>query len=340
VKRVFILAVSFFLCACAMDTELLKNYWRPSYPFRLSNYAEVRQSSNTFRILLLADIQCTYFSNGMDEPFLSIPETYDNIARDIKTYKPDLLALLGDNVAGAGFFNAMEAQRFIAFLDGFKIPYVPVMGNHDGEGYFTLRDDNRQRLIAAIFEKGNYSLFRSGPDAIHGIGNYAVHITDPTGGLWYSLVMLDSGRGYIHTDQIQWYEWYVNGLASEAGTAVPSLVFMHIPLPEMLAIRDELLVNNPSRAVRIFRESPAVQKANTGFFEKVKALGSTTHLFFGHDHKNVTDPPYNYQGIDFVYGLKTGTVAYHDRDRIGTALVTLNGSPGPGVSVSVSFNYW
>ena len=338
-RAILILAASFFLCACAMDTDLLKDYWRPSDPFRLSNYAQVRQSGGTFRILLLTDLQFTYFSDGMNKPFSVIKETYDKVARDIETYRPDLLVLLGDNVAGAGFFNSVEAMRLITFLDGFKIPYVPVMGNHDGEGYFTWKDANRHRVIAGIFEKGTYSLFKRGPDTIHGAGNYAVHITDSGGAVWYSLIMLDSGSDYIHADQVQWYRWYVKGLAAAAGATVPSSAFMHIPLPEMVAIRDELRISNPSRAAAIFREGPDEQGGNAGFFESVKTLGSTTHLFCGHDHLNVTDPPYTYQGIDFVYGLKTGNVCYHDKDRIGTALVTLTGTV-PGVSVSISFNYW
>jgi hypothetical protein len=205
------------------------------------------------------------------------------------------------------------------------------MGNHDGEGYLTGKDDNRQKAIAEIFEKGKYSLFRRGPDNVTGQGNYGVNITDTSGNVLYSLIFLDTGKDYLRKDQIDWYEWYVKGVSkAQYGTyatpsnVVKSLVFIHIPLPEINDVKNILMsgtLAEQDRAKDAFRETPTPPNKNTGMFQRAKDLQSTSHIFFGHDHNNMIC--YNYQGINLVYCLKTGANAIYDKTRVGTTLITL-----------------
>jgi hypothetical protein len=319
-----------------MELDLVKDYWHKTDPYELSGWTMLRKKSGgDYRILLLTDTQLTYFSNSdaPEESFSAIQKSLDLITRDIRAYKPDLLILPGDCVAGGGFFNTAETERLVTFLDRFKIPYAPVMGNHDGEGYFTLKDDNRRELIAKIFERGRYSLFKRGPPNIGGAGNYGINLADENGAVLLSFIMLDNGssgiNGYFSADQADWYEWFVQGLSRvrygeyspEAGSVVPSLVFFHVPPPEIDALYEELAARDSGLPGEYFREHPPNAAPDTGMFRRMKALGSTTHIFFGHDHKNILD--YEYEGIHFVYGLKTGICAYHDNDRTGTTLVTI-----------------
>ena len=60
---------------------------------------------------------------------------------------------------------------------------------------------------------------------------------------------------------------------------------------------------------------------NSGMFEAVKATGSATHIFNGHDHVNNLSVVY--EGIRFTYGLKTGPSSYHDESLQGGTLITL-----------------
>jgi hypothetical protein len=240
-----------------------------------------------------------------------------------------LLVLTGDNVSGT--FNKSLGERLIAFLDTLEVPYALVMGNHDGEGFW-----NNEKM-GGIFGSGKYSLFSPGPDNIHGTGNYGVNIVDDRNRVLYGLVMLDSNRyrgggyDYIYPDQIAWYEWYVQGISAD--TPVKTMAFFHIPLPEINDIRTEMQNSDAALASDVFREDPCPPTENTGLFSKMKELKSTTHMFFGHDHVNLLN--YNYQGIQFVYGLKTGTCSYYNLDRLGTTLITLKDD----LSVTVEFKF-
>jgi hypothetical protein len=44
-------------------------------------------------------------------------------------------------------------------------------------------------------------------------------------------------------------------------------------------------------------------------------------MIFGHDHVNLLN--YTWQGVTWVYGLKTGTSFYHDEDRLGGTVYTI-----------------
>jgi len=63
----------------------------------------------------------------------------------------------------------------------------------------------------------------------------------------------------------------------------------------------------------------------------MKELQSTACMLFGHDHKN--NFFYQYQGIYFVYGLKTGPCA--EKYKQGTTLITIKDD----LSISVEFMY-
>jgi hypothetical protein len=261
------------------------------------------------------------------------------MTRLVDETKPDLLVLTGDNI-GNNIINPVWAQQLIALLDSFGIPYALVMGNHDGD-FIDWQDSNQQLLIAKLFSRGRHSLFESGPENVSGTGNYGVRILNGKGAIIYSLILMDSNRDYIRQDQVDWYEWHMRGIQSAYGPESKSLVFFHIPLPEIALIRQEMIgqgkCDEAGRdAEAAFGETSTPQSQNTGFFERAKQLGSTTHLFFGHDHLNTLD--YLYQGIHFVYGLKTGYCGYHDPDRLGAVLITLSGSASES-NVKVDFIY-
>lgn len=73
---------------------------------------------------------------------------------------PDLIVLTGDSVfpffpKSGTMNNKKQAQRLLAFLDGFQIPYTLVFGNHDCEMGSTC---NKEQL-AEIFHYGKICRF-------------------------------------------------------------------------------------------------------------------------------------------------------------------------------------
>lgn len=298
--------------------------WSETSEFHLDDYASlVKKDGEDFRILQLTDMHAAYYI--MDE-FNAINRSLSMAKQAIETYKPHLLALTGDNVAGPS--NMYYGKRLLAFLDQFKIPYIMVMGNHDGEAFMNKRDDPRQARLAALFETGGYSLFKRGPVNVFGTGNYGVNIVNEKGRIVYGLVMFDTNRDYLRSSQTAWYEWYIKGLnkaitgSETPETPVKTLTFFHIPLTETKLLREEWKLKDPDGEKDGFWEGPSSSR-NSGMFQKIKDLGSATHLFFGHDHLNRFY--YQYEGIYFISGLKTGFCGYHSKNRLGTTLITIKG---------------
>jgi hypothetical protein len=301
--------------------------WTPGKPFALSDFKTLTKAQGgEFRILQLADTQLNGNATEMQSAL-------DMITKGVEQSKPQLLVLTGDQVEGMD--NEKRAGILISHLDSLGVPYAMTMGNHDGEGVLP------NPKIGELYASGKNSLFEAGPGNVHGTGNYGLNITDSEGNVLYALIMLDSNRyrsggkgyDYIYSDQIDWYSWYVHGINEAVGKTVPSMLFFHIPLPELNDIKAEWMATDPAAAKDAFREPVCCPAENTGLFARAKSLGSTTHIIVGHDHVNLLD--YDYQGIHCVYGLKTGPCSYSNTDRQGTTLITIKDD----LSVCTEFNY-
>ena len=146
---------------------------------------------------------------------------------------------------------------------------------------------------------------------------------------------------YVKDDQIEWYRECVTRFAEEntalyeslgkderetyAELCTPkSLMFMHIPLTEVKAAYDEYVANGraDTEDVQYLRghdgESDEVvysSRTDVRLFEVVLELGSTTGMFFGHDHLN--NFSLLYRGILFSYGYSIDYLAYSDIDLVG-----------------------
>ena len=142
------------------------------------------------------------------------------------------------------------------------------------------------------------------------------------------LVIMDSNRynykgyfgyDYFHQDQIDWYSRCVEA-------SVPSLMFYHIPLPEVrdawaAAKEDQSLILNPIGEGQQ-NEEPCNPDYNSGFYKVIKELGSTHGMYFGHDHIN--NYIINYEGIHFGYGIKATDRVYADDTLLGGRVIVLH----------------
>lgn len=271
-----------------------------------------------FRILVLADTQL-----GARPTDKWKVRKLMNIL--VEQTDPDFVTTVGDNTAS--FIGHRRTRWIISRFEAMNLPWSVTLGNHDGEG---LAD---RTWLGNRYEEGENSLFSLGPGNIHGTGNYAVNITGESGEIVYSLIMMDSntyrryesGRDYdyIYNDQIQWYEWLNDGLSGSQGKPVPTMLFFHIPLPEFDSIRQEWEAGELEAAGGM-REGVFCPPVNSGFFDTIKEVGTTTHIFNGHDHVNSLSA--EWEEVLFTYVLKTGTGSYSDKDLQGGTLITIDGA--------------
>ena len=292
--------------------------WSPQQAYE-PDYAQSLEAGNEdFKILCLTDIHIR--NHGTFAACLGVNFILDGMSRPqlkglIEEVQPDLIVVGGDTVLTA--WNDICTQQFADFMDGFGIPWAPIFGNHDYEG----RADKAK--LAEIYEAAEYCLFKSGPAGMNGMGNYIVNIT--RGGTpVYSLFLFDDGQyritdgeitaGGICENQIAWYEWAVKGIAETAGATVPSMAFMHVPVPEYATIESGFTMGDR-------REGTSTAVVNDGFFEVFKANGGT-HMFAGHDHNNnfITE----YEGVTLGYMTKSSYNCYFDFDALGGTVLTLD----------------
>lgn len=254
------------------------------------------------KILQLSDVQT---SNLIESA-----TAYPMIKRLVKRTEPDLIVLTGDNISNGSKKGVLNT--FIRLMDSFEIPWAPVFGNHD------IRSALSPKEICKAYEQSEYCLFKEGNIA-NRYGNYYYKI-ERDGKIEYSLLFMDSADSNFTKEQVDWYENTIIEISSECGYTVPSFVFYHIPIEETLAAHEAYAIDS---SIGTGRQVSKVrtQKVNTGFFDKVLALGSTKALFFGHDHRNNTH--IRYQDVLFCYATKTGKTVYYERDSLGGNLITL-----------------
>ena len=155
------------------------------------------------------------------------------------------------------------------------------------------------------------------------------------GNVFEQLVIMDSNRynyngyfgyDYFHQDQIDWYSRLIDDTTSQnGGTVVPSLMFYHIPLPEVrdawaAAKEDSSLILNPVGEGQQ-NEDPCNPDYNSGFYQVIKDKHSTHGMYFGHDHIN--NYIINYEGIHFGYGIKATDRVYADDSLLGGRVIKL-----------------
>lgn len=77
-----------------------------------------------------------------------------------------------------------------------------------------------------------------------------------------------------------WYNAVSARLRAENNGTVPGIAFVHIPLPELMAIY------NYSPVDGVKKEKSGCSVSNTGLFQSFETQKSVKGLFSGHDHKN------------------------------------------------------
>ena len=277
--------------------------------------------------LATADLRCSKKSNGKTTfRITQFTDTHfgENNTKDAESQlsftnlisyeTPDLVSLSGDIVSGyawdgktSNFFtNTFDAA--IKPIEQSETYWAYTLGNHDDEA-----DLNRTQIVnyAQTF---NYSLTQQGPTTLGGVTNYVLTVFNddnvPIANIWY-LDSLDTncygvpGYNCVEFSNIEWYKETSINLESKYGRKLPGIMYIHIPLPELL-----MLYNNPSMTTNGLLQDSGVccWSLNTGLFSVMIERGDITSVWHGHDHNN--DFYGNYHGIVLGYGRKTGYGGY------------------------------
>ena len=293
------------------------------------NEVVLEKKSNEFTILNLTDIQ---LSNEDWEDGTANKKILEHTVRElIKRTAPDLITITGDlSWAGRDYAYDMLAN----FLDSFQIPWAPIWGNHDNQ-----RSEEYIKGVAERYKLHPFCIYQDGPKEF-GNGNYIIKV-NLNDNIACTLIMLDTHNkekfinengetvdvwGKLRPCQIEWVESLCEELKKDGCNN--AVIFEHIPIngyraaskaaykPEIdlkgMSVKDSLENDcwniGYEDSIGVQHEGISSYPTDEGVFDMLKRVGIVSHVISGHDHIN--NFIIGYEGIKFVYALKTGAGCY------------------------------
>lgn len=114
------------------------------------------------------------------------------------------------------------------------------------------------------------------------------------------------GFGCVALDTVQWVNDTARKLGHESSSPVPSLMYVHIPVPEFNQLWDSKSSSSSEIKGRK-EEDVSCPLFNTGLFKVAKEAGINA-IYSGHDHNN--DFVGVLDGVRLGFGRKTGCGSY------------------------------
>lgn len=268
--------------------------------------------NNNFRIMIVGDPHEKPGSDSKKDA--AILEDYLRLQYEaVKRIKPDLVVLMGDNASGKDESEIeMTLLRMTKpYLDN-NIPFAFILGNHDLQG--NIKDIN---IMYDIYRKIPGCLLPD-EDKVNSFGDYNLTIqsencSNDAFNLWFIYSGDAAEKQYCSTydfvkdEQLEWYKNKAEELKSKNGKIVKSVLFQHIPVPEVFNFLDRKTAlsfwtdateglgykKNEYYALKkdgtvegYMGEVPCSPEYNNGEFQVWKDTGDIVAAFFGHDHMN------------------------------------------------------
>ncbi len=251
--------------------------------------------------------------------------------------KPDLVVFTGDNILGNHLLDARIGDRKIASgkaatmqimkesihhicapLEKRKIPFTMIYGNHDDMNAVS-KDEQ-----ADIYRSYSMCLPMNTRNGKVDCDTYNVPVYSRDGEkVLFNLWMLDCAWYDKYQDKcftaikpetVEWYKQTSAKLKEDnGGNSVPSLMFAHIPLPEITNLIEQCGPNDTGAILTekkgwcrlrsdiargTMLEYPCILEESAGLFDAALECGDVKAIVSGHDHVNCFEG--KYKGIDFI----------------------------------------
>ncbi len=246
-------------------------------------------------------------------------DAVDCIAKVLDAEKPDLVVFTGDQIYKTDSVGQCLKALLQPVIDR-GVPFAVIFGNHD-----SLKNRKENEVNYDLTRSEMYDLFRSLPGCVMpergGVESpdYALAVSS-NDGLKNELVLyfFDSNvttsnpellgkYDWVRSSQIDWYcDKSKSFAASNGGEPLPSVMFLHIPLPEYMYAYNLAQADGKvgELTVGVKGEEICCPEFNSGLFTAAKIMGDVYGVFCGHDHKN--DFAVAHENVLLAYGRYSG----------------------------------
>lgn len=271
----------------------------------------LRFKKGLFKIVQITDLHYKLGVKASEQGLACVREM-------VQTEKPDLVVVTGDII-----YSAPADSTLSVVLKTFAqlgVPFCMTFGNHDY--------DFKTPAIAL------YNQMQKTPNCVMPVlqgknTDYSLPILSSNGKRTAAvLYCIDThnkpaiggigGYQWISHNQITWYrQRSMVYKQKNGGKPVPSLAFLHIPLPEFNYATDN--TQCPMYGSRLERAySPSI---NSGMFASIKEMGDIMGVFCGHDHDN--DYAVSYFNVLLAHGRFSGGNTEYNHLTRGARVIVL-----------------
>lgn len=271
----------------------------------------LRFKKGQFKIVQITDLHYKLGVKASEQGLACVREM-------VETEKPDLVVVTGDII-----YSAPADSTLSVVLKTFAqlgVPFCMTFGNHDYDfktpavALYNQMQKTPNCVMPVLQGKNtDYSLpilSSNGKRTAAVLYCIDTHNKPAIGGI--------GGYQWISHNQITWYrQRSMVYKQKNGGRPVPSLAFLHIPLPEFnYATANTQCPMYGSRLEKAY--SPSL---NSGMFASIKEMGDIMGVFCGHDHDN--DYAVSYFNVLLAHGRFSGGNTEYNHLKRGARVIVL-----------------
>lgn len=271
----------------------------------------LRFKKGLFKIVQITDLHYKLGVKASEQGLACVREM-------VETEKPDLVVVTGDII-----YSAPADSTLSVVLKTFAklgVPFCMTFGNHDYDfktpavALYNQMQKTPNCVMPVLQGKNtDYSLpilSSNGKRTAAVLYCIDTHNKPAIGGI--------GGYQWISHNQITWYRQRSTVYKQKnGGRPVPSLAFLHIPLPEFNYATDN--TQCPMYGSRLEKAySPSI---NSGMFASIKEMGDIMGVFCGHDHDN--DYAVSYFNVLLAHGRFSGGNTEYNHLKRGARVIVL-----------------
>lgn len=271
----------------------------------------LRFKKGLFKIVQITDLHYKLGVKASEQGLACVREM-------VETEKPDLVVVTGDII-----YSAPADSTLSVVLKTFAklgVPFCMTFGNHDYDfktpavALYNQMQKTPNCVMPVLQGKNtDYSLpilSSNGKRTAAVLYCIDTHNKPAIGGI--------GGYQWISHNQITWYrQRSMVYKQKNGGKPVPSLAFLHIPLPEFNYATDN--TQCPMYGSRLEKAySPSI---NSGMFASIKEMGDIMGVFCGHDHDN--DYAVSYFNVLLAHGRFSGGNTEYNHLKSGARVIVL-----------------